>query len=135
MTKKDTPPAKGQDIERGKYIQRLFEKAMDKTDAKQPFHERMKEAAERLDKKLGKEWRSEANPEGVEFVEIEVVGKADGPLGEDEAKEFYEKLGKAGDESGVGEGPGGPDEGERKSGKDAAKHEFMCAVSKLLEKL
>jgi hypothetical protein len=127
--------ATGQDLERARYIQRMFEKAMDKTDAEQPFHKRVMEAAERLDKKLGKEWRAEANPEGVEFIEVEVVGKSGGPLDEDAAKKFYETLNLAGDAEGLGEGPDAPEEGERECGRDAAKKEFMQHVAKLLEKL
>jgi hypothetical protein len=135
MADKDKKSATGQDLERARYIQRMFEKAMDKTDAEKPFHARMKEAAERLDKKLGKEWRSEANPEGVEFVEIEIVGDSGGPLDEDGAKKFYEKLALSGDAEGLGEGPDAPEEGERSCGREAAKQEFMHAVTKLLEKL
>lgn len=132
---KQTSPAKGQDIERARYIQRMFEKAMDKSDAEKPFHERMKEAAERLDKQLGEEWRKEANPEGVEFVEIEIVGDAGGSLGEDEAKQFYDRLRQQGDEEGLGEGPDAPDDGERKCDKEAAKAEFMQHVKSLLDRL
>lgn len=110
----------------------MFEKCLDKADHTQSHAQRMRQAAELMDKKLGKEWRAEANPDDVEFIEFEIVEKGSAPLDEAAAKKFYETLNLAGDAEGLGEkGTDAPEEGERCGDK---KKQFMDTVMSALEK-
>ena len=123
----------GQDLERAHYIQKMFAKCMDKVDRKLDHDGRMQAAAKLMDEKLGKAWRNEANPDDIEFIELDVVGTGKPQLDKAPAKAFYEKLGMAGDDEGLGtRGTEAPDDREAGGDKKAFVAAVLAAVEKFL---
>jgi hypothetical protein len=90
------------DLDRAAYIKRLYDKQLDKADAKLSLKERMKHAEDAMDKKLGKEWRSEIAKPEVEMVEIIVETPAPKMKSKEEHDSFYERVHAEGDKEGLG---------------------------------
>lgn len=111
-----------QDIERAFYLKKLFDKQLDKADAKLDYRERVEAAMKAMDKKLGKEWREE--------IQIDSDQKMDA----ESAQPFYLKVRLEGDNEGLGyKGSEAPEEDERND--KSLKDQIMCRLGKLLDEV
>lgn len=123
-----------QDLSRAYYLKRLFDKQMDKADPKDSHEDRLKSAQERMDKKLGPEWRQEISRPGVQLVEVELMG-SDKPMNQEELESFYHRVQCLGDQEGLGnKDTEAPEDGERPEQQDF-KDQVIERVTKFLRKV
>ena len=115
---------KGEDTKRAHHHRRLFEKMLAKTDHKKDSKGRGKEAADKMDKKLGPQWREESAPDNIAFVHIE------GPDMDTEQSKmdgYYDNMNKVSDEEGL---PGLQEAPE--ASKEDAVNSMICRLKKIL---
>jgi len=122
----------GKDVKRAEYIKKLYDKQLDAADPKLSIKDRMAAAEKAMDKKVGKEWRSEIAKPEVEMVEIVIDTPAPKMKSHEEHESFYDKVAAEGEEEGLGEAEAAPEENELRDTDEKCIKELLHEI---LEKL